>query len=175
MLYNDERLDSKMKSQYACGYVYRYKIDDEELYNEQYQKLIKCSRETGTEECPQPKPSSRTTSMGKRPKDRKEALGIAEYNCELDNNHMTFISRKTGENFVEAHHLIPMKQQGKFKNSIDVPGNIVSLCPNCHRAIHLAEMKQKTDVLRRFYDKRKDKLEKYGIEITFEELLSMYK
>ena len=43
---------------------------------------------------------------------------------------------KVGKDYIEAHHLIPMEYQGDFSVSIDVPENIISLCPNCHRAFH---------------------------------------
>ena len=35
---------------------------------------------------------------------------------------------------IEFHHLIPRAQLGD-----DVPANIVALCPDCHRGVHLRE------------------------------------
>ncbi|MGL4999965.1 MAG: HNH endonuclease [Cetobacterium sp.] len=46
------------------------------------------------------------------------------------------MSGTTNKQYMEAHHLIPMNAQDSFKNSLDVLGNVVSLCPNCHRMIH---------------------------------------
>ena len=39
--------------------------------------------------------------------------------------------------YVEAHHLIPISEGKRFGYSIDIAANICSLCPNCHRSIHL--------------------------------------
>ncbi|MCE0554185.1 restriction endonuclease [Bacillus thuringiensis] len=33
--------------------------------------------------------------------------------------------------------------QHDFENSLDVVGNIVSICPNCHRLIHYGRDKDK--------------------------------
>ena len=44
---------------------------------------------------------------------------------------------------MEAHHLIPLRMQHDFENSLDVVGNIVSICPNCHRLIHYGRDKDK--------------------------------
>lgn len=34
-----------------------------------------------------------------------------KYKCEFEDTHMFFTSKTTGENYVEAHHLIPMEFQ----------------------------------------------------------------
>lgn len=179
LISNDDSLLQKMQSRYACGYVYKYIIDDETFENEQYQRLIQQAISSKTEEIPQPIPNSKLTGVGKiwerNPKTAKEALEIANYSCEINNTHITFTSQKTGENFVEAHHLAPMKQQENFPNSIDVPANIISLCPNCHRAIHLAAYSEKEKMIKDLYNKRRLKLNKYNINITIDELLLMYK
>ncbi|MBY0001439.1 HNH endonuclease [Priestia aryabhattai] len=44
---------------------------------------------------------------------------------------------------MEAHHLIPMKKQNDYQNSIDVDGNIICLCPTCHRKIHVGNNNKK--------------------------------
>jgi 5-methylcytosine-specific restriction protein A len=66
------------------------------------------------------------------------AIRSANYQCEVDPDHETFTSRKTKQPFVEAHHLIPMQYQDEFDVSLDVPENIVALCPGCHRKFHHA-------------------------------------
>lgn len=175
---NNEKLESKMKTQYACGYVYRYKIDNDELYNDMYQDMVTNSKETNIEYKPQNKPELKSTTKGnvwdRNPGIARQTIINANYLCELDERHLTFTSSKTHQNFVEAHHLIPMKKQGEFDNSLDVPGNIVALCPNCHRAIHLSDKDNKENTLRSLYDKRKEQLDKFGIKIDFEDLCSMY-
>lgn len=66
------------------------------------------------------------------------AIKSASHQCEVEPAHATFTSRKTKKPFVEAHHLIPMQCQDKFAVSLDVPENIVALCPGCHRKFHHA-------------------------------------
>ncbi|WP_447212985.1 HNH endonuclease [Bacillus cereus] len=89
--------------------------------------------------------------------------------------HLTFVSAVTGSNFVEAHHLIPMSLQSKFRWSLDVLGNIVSLCPNCHRMIHHANKADKHLLIEKLYSLRKQALIDFGIDIPIYELLVAYK
>lgn len=99
---------------------------------------------------------------------------IAHYKCECDLSHTTFISENDGHQYMEAHHLIPMNAQDHFENSIDFYDNMISLCPTCHRRIHLAEKEDRKHMIEHFYNLRKDKYKAHGIEITLEELLSFY-
>ncbi|WP_162055984.1 MrcB family domain-containing protein [Pontibacter pamirensis] len=103
------------------------------------------------------------------------ALHEAGFKCENDQNHQTFISAKTGHQFVEAHHLIPMEFQDDFNVSIDVPENIVSLCPNCHRAFHNSITETKTVLIRKFFHLRKELLSSRAIEITEDRIEKYYK
>lgn len=105
----------------------------------------------------------------------KEALRNARYKCEIDNTHFTFKSNINDENFVEAHHLIPMMKQENFKYSLDVRGNIVALCPVCHKLLHFGKFNDKVDKLKILYKKRKVVLAKYDIKITEQQLLDMYR
>lgn len=110
------------------------------------------------------------------PRNRAYALSALEkagHKCEVNNNHPTFTRRIDRLPYTEPHHLIPMSMQERFSVSIDVPENIVSLCSNCHNEIHYganAEM-----LLERLYEERKEALQKAGITITLDELLSYYK
>lgn len=104
----------------------------------------------------------------------KEALEKAEFKCEINPAHSSFESKTTGEQFVEAHHLIPMKIQGQYEYSLDVPGNIVSLCPNCHRKIHHGTVQDVKEMLSVLLDIKKDKLEKFGISTSLENLEAYY-
>lgn len=111
----------------------------------------------------------------KRSQIRKStAIKLANHTCELDHTHMTFRSKTTGENYVEAHHLIPMKYQYKFDNSIDVASNIIALCPNCHRYIHHGDIEEKEDTVIELYNKRLERLKKTGINIEMIDLIDMY-
>ena len=100
------------------------------------------------------------------------ALSLANYKCEASCDTVLFIRKNTGLTYTEGHHLIPLKHQERFKYSLDVEANVVSLCPNCHRRLHYGE--DVADLLLLLFNQRKERLKKCGINITYEELLMMY-
>ncbi len=77
---------------------------------------------------------------------------------------------------MEAHHLIPMKYyyDSDYNHDIDVPGNIVSLCPNCHRKVHHGTNDVKESLIRFLYEKRREKLKTFGILVSLDKLLKYY-
>jgi len=87
---------------------------------------------------------------------RLAALRFLEtgYTCEINPLHNTFLAQRTNLPYMEAHHFIPMMFQGIFSTPLDNFDNIVSLCPNCHRAIHHAIIDQKFELISNLYDKR---------------------
>jgi len=122
------------------------------------------------------KPSSTISLAWMRdPGIARKAIEEANYKCLNDLTHETFISEKTGQQFVEAHHLIPMEFQDDFIDSIDVPENIICLCPNCHRAFHNSIEAVKNELIAKFYENRKALLEDRGIIITLDQLKASYK
>lgn len=98
----------------------------------------------------------------------------ADWTCEYNKNHKTFISGVNNKPYVEAHHLIPMVAQIDFENTIDFADNIVALCPTCHRNIHYGTKKEKEKMLDFFFQNRKSRYSKYGIEITISDLKGYY-
>jgi len=104
----------------------------------------------------------------------KKALEKANFLCEVDNTHQTFISKATNKQYIEAHHLIPLQFQEEFNYSLDVPANIVSSCPNCHRKLHFASIDDKKRILEKLLENRKDELRKFSIEVNKEELFEIY-
>jgi 5-methylcytosine-specific restriction protein A len=104
----------------------------------------------------------------------RNALWNAKFRCEINPDHTTFINKKTHKQYMEAHHLIPMSKQWAFEFDIDVPENILCLCPNCHKEIHLAEDDQKREILQQAFNLKKDALPKRGISIDFEALCAFY-
>ena len=104
-----------------------------------------------------------------------KAIIFSNYKCEYNDSHKTFISQKTGENYVEGHHLIPLEFQENFNTSIDVESNIIALCPNCHKLLHYGTDIEKREVLKKLYNMRKKRLKSSGIILTFEQLLKYYK
>ena len=100
------------------------------------------------------------------------ALAHANYLCEINSDHPTFIRKNSGKNYTEPHHLVPMAFSEQFNVSLDVEENIVSLCSNCHNQIHYGADADK--LIEKLYEERKDALASVGIIITLEQLLSMY-
>ena len=101
-----------------------------------------------------------------------QALNNANYMCEYENTHVSFIRKSNGKNYTEAHHLIPLSFQNEFKYSLDVPVNIISLCSNCHNQLHYG--KDIVCILRKLYNSRIEDLKKFKIDCTFEELGRYY-
>lgn len=121
--------------------------------------------------------SPNTTSSSQSLRDLSvsfNALCLAKFLCEVDNNHETFIRKNIDIPYTEGHHIIPLKYQYMFKVNLDVEANIVSLCSTCHNRLHYGKDFDK--ILKKiFTDERKNRLKKCGIEITLEELISLYK
>lgn len=143
----------------------------------QFQTQVQAAEAQDFPSGPIQKPSTNTVNgrIWKRdPRVAKNALVKADYSCILDSNHKTFTSRATSENYVEAHHLVPMGLQGQFDVSLDVPGNVVALCPNCHRLLHQGEKSETTGPITTLFGKREAALRGHGIVISLEELLKLY-
>lgn len=102
------------------------------------------------------------------------ALVQANYRCETNNDHYSFKAKGSKHMYVEAHHLIPISEGAKFDYSTDVPANISSLCPNCHRCIHLGSDEEKEILISKLYDERKERLIAAGIFVSFEEIKKFY-
>jgi 5-methylcytosine-specific restriction protein A len=75
---------------------------------------------------------------------------------------------------MESHHLVPIAKQVDFDVNIDVPENIICLCPNCHRAFHSSELEYRNRLIEKFYLKRKEKLKSRGITVDVDTLKEYY-
>lgn len=111
------------------------------------------------------------------PRLSKTVISRCGFICELDNfdrrSHETFLTR-SGNHYLEAHHLVPMKAQRYFDINLDRTENIVALCPNCHKAVHYGSRDEKIRYLRPLYDSRIDSLRECGIDISFDDLIDNY-
>ncbi|QFP63333.1 MrcB family domain-containing protein [Brucella anthropi] len=103
------------------------------------------------------------------------ALRAAGNLCEWDNSHETFIARRSGVNFVEAHHLIPVSCQSEYKYRLDVSENIVALCPTCHRKIHNGVSRERSEMAVELFRRREALLSERGIESTPQEIRRIYR
>ena len=115
--------------------IYQKEIEEAPVYDEAEIK-------NAIDRKPQLNTNSKNTRYKTDAKLAKTVLANKGYICENAElqgiMHDTFTSKK-GVRYQEAHHLIPMKAQKDFGDkNIDIPENIVGLCPNCHRAIHNA-------------------------------------
>ena len=101
-------------------------------------------------------------------------MRTAGHSCEIDGSHKSFVSRKTGKQFVEAHHLLPMQYQHQFTVSLDVPENIIVLCPTCHRQLHHGVHSNNRTTLKILHEKRAPLLKERGLEIDDKTLIKFY-
>lgn len=108
----------------------------------------------------------------------KIAIQNAYYCCEKDARHETFTSAKTKKAFMEAHHLVPVMCQqeiwDKYEINVDCIENIISLCPNCHRAFHNGTKEVKTQMIENLYEKLLPRYKSIGFTITVEEIKKLY-
>ena len=95
------------------------------------------------------------------------------YTCQIDSNHKTFIVNKTNHQYMEGHHIIPLKEQNNFKYTLDCYANILVLCPTCHRFFHYAEKAAREEKLKRIYDERAERLSNSGIILDRKQFLEV--
>ena len=96
---------------------------------------------------------------------------MADYCCEIDETHQTFIAENTNKPYMEGHHAIPMRFQEQFDHSLDVYANIICLCPLCHRRIHHGLSKDRELMANKIYLSRADRLANSGIELSRDNFL----
>lgn len=144
-------------------------IDSEdETYLEEIQDEI---IQTGIVSQP-PTPTIATITVGTRTTFKRNgiiasfALAKADFLCEVDKDHNTFISQRTNLPYSESHHFVPMKFQGDFSFPLDCVENIISLCPTCHRGFHHGIIDHKKVLIEKVYDTRKA-LNNFGVEEMF--------
>ena len=102
---------------------------------------------------------------------RNQVLAGADYKCEINGAHETFIAEKTKKPYMESHHAIPMRLQPRFENSLDIYANIVCLCPICHRRVHYGLQDEKNVLIQRIYHNRADRLARSGIKLSQQEFI----
>lgn len=110
---------------------------------------------------------------------KKQARIQSNYCCALEiiNNckPIYFTSKSNGKNYLELHHLIPREFRNDFSHSIEVLANYVTLCPRCHRQIHLAVDRERKHLINTLYEDRKERLKIVGLEIERKILFDYYK
>ena len=104
---------------------------------------------------------------------RSQSVMLAGYTCEMNKEHLTFTVEKTKQQYMEGHHAMPMQQQSAFSLSLDIPANIVCLCPICHRRIHYGLLDDREDMARQIYTSRKERLAASGIMLSQDEFVKI--
>ena len=130
----------------------------------------------------QPIASEGRRGHGRRPKTNpilgKIAITRAYYCCEFNRDHETFMSNRTHKQYMEAHHLIPVANQetiwNKYHKNIDCVENLVSLCPNCHKAFHYGTKEVKARMIETLFNAISHKYRAIGLNIPLEEIKKIY-
>jgi hypothetical protein len=121
-------------------------------------------------------PPSKTKSVvdkwNRRAAVSNEALVSHGFTCEIRPEWPTFVNRKTGQPYMEAHHLIPMSLQGQIQTTLDVPQNVCCLNPLAHRMLHHAPFNDIEDDLVSLIRKRDGLLAHFGL--LERDVLGMY-
>lgn len=102
----------------------------------------------------------------------ENALIMADFKCEFNPEHATFLRKAINVPYTEAHHLVPLANSDSFDYSLDIEENVVSLCCNCHSQIHYG--KNSDVIIKKLFSQRKELLRQAGIVLSEEKLLEMY-
>lgn len=153
-------------------------IEDTLQYEKKVRTSIPIRSKRTLVDTKQIKPSYRNVNNKKiwnrNPNIASEAIANNGYCCEVNKEHQHFTSKFNGQNYVEAHHLVPMKFQERFDYSLDVYANIVSLCLICHKKLHFSNFAEKKEVLQKLFLEREDRLLRSGISIQISDLYNYY-
>ena len=155
--------------------------DNDDDDDSDYQKIVQKAEGKNTGIISKPnvnkRPQNETTGEATKPKrDPDVAIYVkqqAQYKCDYKATHDTFPD-KNGNNFVEAHHVIPMRKQGDFPEiNLDQPENVVSLCPNCHRQIHNGEADSRVTVAEQLAKNKQVELKTIGIDLPIKKIVEL--
>ncbi len=109
---------------------------------------------------------------------KRQARMLGSYKCALEtiNNckPIYFTSKTSGKNYLELHHFLPREFRNDFSHSIEVLANYITLCPRCHRQIHLALDRERKHLINSLYSDRKFRLEIVGLKTDLKEIYEYY-
>lgn len=110
---------------------------------------------------------------------KRQARIQSGFKCGLEtiNNcsSIYFTAKVSGKNYLELHHFIPREFRNDFSHSIEVLANYVTLCPRCHRQIHLATDRERKHLINSLFEARKDRLELVGLKMDLKGIYQYYK
>lgn len=99
-------------------------------------ELIEIYKEKTAMEKELKRKSVQNTTYNRDPLLRTISLKKAQGYCQLCDSKAPFKNRD-GEDYLESHHIIPLSQGGE--DSIE---NVIALCPNCHRKMHVLGLEE---------------------------------
>lgn len=115
-----------------------------------------------------------------RRKSLREAV-VKNYNylCDChEDNHYYFTASSTNKNYLEGHHMIPMENQHQYweerQINLDIPMNLIPLCPHCHSKIHKATKGEKIQIITEIYTRHVNDLKKIDVNISLEKFATFY-
>lgn len=110
---------------------------------------------------------------------KKQARLLSNFTCALENmNHckpVYFTAKVSNRTYLELHHFIPQEFRNDFPHSIEVLANYVTLCPRCHRQIHLAVDRERKHLITSLYNERIERLKLVGLPLKIENIYEYYK
>jgi hypothetical protein len=108
---------------------------------------------------------------------RDSVLEKAEYLCDCNDKKHFYFESVDLHRYVEGHHIIPMNRQEEYyfgkQINLDIPNNIIPLCPNCHCQIHLGSRQARIKIISEIFVRNKAKLLSIDPDLTLS-LLSTY-
>ena len=107
---------------------------------------------------------------------KKVAKIKSDYKCDLEEveNCKYFTAKSTNKNYVEVHHYIPREFANDFDETIEVLENYITLCPNCHRKIHLAVDNERKHMVNVLFSKRHLALKKKHLDVELNTIYEYY-
>ncbi len=109
---------------------------------------------------------------------RDSVLEKANYLCDCNDSRHFYFESVELNNYVEGHHIVPMNRQQEYyfdgSINLDIPNNIVPLCPNCHCQIHLGSRQARLKIISELYVRNKAKLLSFNHNLTLAILASYY-
>ncbi len=101
-----------------------------------------------------------------------------QYVCDCDDIKHFYFESADLHNYVEGHHIVPMNRQEEYyfdsNVNLDIPNNIIPLCPNCHCQIHLGSRQARIKIISELFVRNKAKLLSFNPNLTLSILASYY-
>lgn len=168
-------IDTWFETKDKLEYNYDLLFGDDKLNEEDFQKQIQDKNIIFDKTIDKPILVEKNIKiLNRNPFVSSNAINDANFQCEINSKHETFLNSGTKRQYVEGHHLIPLKYQSQFEYSLDVGANVISLCPNCHRRLHHGRKKDIREDVEILFNIRKERLIKCGLKINLDQLKDMY-